>query len=30
MSRIGGYRQVGVPITENIGSLGKLKSSIPL
>jgi hypothetical protein len=30
MSRIGGYRQVGVPITENIGNLGKLKEALTL
>jgi hypothetical protein len=27
---IGGYRQVGVPITENIGNLGKLKEAVTL
>jgi hypothetical protein len=30
MSRIGGYRQVGVPIIENIGNLGKLKEAVTL
>ena len=27
---IGGYRQVEVPITENIGNLGKLKEAVTL
>jgi hypothetical protein len=30
MSVIGGYRQVGMPITENIGNLGKLKDAVTL
>ena len=30
MSVIGGYGQVGVPITENIGNLGKLKDAVTL
>jgi len=30
MSIIGGYRQVGAPITENIGNLGKLKEAVTL
>jgi hypothetical protein len=30
LSIIGGYRQVGMPITENIGNLGKLKDAVTL
>ena len=28
MSRMGGYRQVGMPITENIGNLGKVRQTL--
>ena len=30
MAVIGGYRQVGMPITENIGNLDKLKDAVTL